>query len=259
MYFDTHVHYNDKRYNDDRDELMKELKAAGITHIINVSYSISSAKYALGMVDKYSSGNIYPSIYVSVGVHPHDAKTMTDDTVTELEKLLEHPKVVAVGETGLDYFYDHSPRVVQQERFREQLELARRVNLPVVIHTRDATEDTLQIMKDYRDLSCVFHCFPGSWETAKIILDMGWHLSFTGVVTFKNARRALEVIEKMPLDRLMLETDCPYMTPVPFRGKRNSSLYLPYIAGKIAEVRGTTVEEIARVTMENGAQFFRIV
>jgi len=258
MYFDTHAHYNDKRYNDDRDVLMEELSAAGITHILNVSYSISSVKYSLGIAEKYQDSDKYPSIFVSVGIHPHDAKTMTDDTIGELEKLLEHPKVVAVGETGLDYYYDHSPRDVQQVRFREQLELARRVNLPVVIHMRDATEDTLRIMSAFHDLSCVFHCFPGSWETAKIILDIGWYLSFTGVVTFKNARRALEVIEKMPLDRLMLETDCPYMAPEPFRGKRCSSLYLPYIATKIAEVRGTTTEEIARVTMENGKRFFGI-
>jgi len=265
MYFDTHAHYNDKRYNDDRDELMTVLKAAGITHVLNVSYSISSAKYSLEMADKYRHADLnqqsdkHPSIYVSVGVHPHDAKTMTDDTITQLKDLLKHPRVVAVGEIGLDYHYDYSPRDVQRERFREQLELARSVNLPAVIHMRDATEDTLQIMNDFRDLSCVFHCFPGSWETAKTILDIGWYLSFTGVVTFKNARRALEVIEKMPIDRLMLETDCPYMAPEPFRGKRCSSLYLPYIAEKIAEVRGTSVEEIARVTMENGKRFFRIV
>jgi len=262
MYFDTHAHYNDKRYNDDRDELMEELATAGITHILNVSYSISSAKYSLGIADKYQQDNNpqdkYPSIYVSVGVHPHDAKTMTDETISELEALLKHPKVVAVGETGLDYFHDFSPRHIQTVRFREHLELARRVNLPVVIHMRDATEDTLGIMKDFTDLSCVFHCFPGSWETAKIILDNGWYLSYTGVVTFKNARRALEVIEKMPLDRLMLETDCPYMSPEPVRGKRNSSLHLPYIAAKIAEVRGTTTEEIAKVTMENGKRFFGI-
>jgi len=258
MYFDTHAHYNDKRYNDDRDELMGELKTAGITHILNVSYSISSVKYTLSMVDKYKSTELYPSIYTSVGIHPHDVKTMTGDTIKELEGFLKHPKVVAVGEIGLDYHYDYSPRDVQQVRFREQLELARRVNLPIVIHMRDATEDTLRIMSDFHDLSCVFHCFPGSWETAKIILDIGWYLSFTGVVTFKNARRALEVIEKMPLDRLMLETDCPYMAPEPFRGKRCSSLYLPYIAEKIAEVRDTTIDEIARITMENGKRFFRI-
>ncbi|MCL2628846.1 MAG: TatD family hydrolase [Oscillospiraceae bacterium] len=259
MYFDTHAHYNDKRYNDDREQLMEELAAAGVTHILNASYSLSSAKYSLGLAENFSPAGNYPSIYVSIGVHPHDAKTMNDNTVAELEKLLSHPKAVAVGEIGLDYYYDHSPRDVQQKRFVEQLALARRVKLPVVIHMRDATEDTLRIMNDFKDLSCVFHCFPGSWETAEIILDMGWYLSFTGVVTFKNARRALEVIEKMPEDRLLLETDCPYMSPEPFRGKRNSSLYLPYIAAKIAEVRGVATEDIANLTMENGKRFFGIV
>jgi TatD DNase family protein len=183
---------------------------------------------------------------------------MTDSTVSELEKLLDHPKAMAVGEIGLDFHYDFSPRDVQKDRFREQMELARRVKKPVIIHEREALNDTLEIIRDFRDLTGVVHCFSGSWETAKIILDMGWYLSFTGVITFRNARRVLEVLEKIPDDRMMLETDCPYMAPEPMRGRRNSSLYLPYIAEKIAETRGLSAEDVATVTMENGLRFFRI-
>jgi len=183
---------------------------------------------------------------------------MTDDTVSELEKLSSHPKAVAVGEIGLDYHYDFSPRDVQRKRFREQLELARSVKKPVIIHERESLVDTLSIIGDYRDLTGVVHCFSGSWETAKTILDMGWYLSFTGVITYKNARKALEVIENMPADRMMLETDCPYLSPEPYRGRRNSSLYLPEIAGKIAETRGITRDEVATITTENGIRFFGI-
>jgi len=252
MYFDTHAHYDDRRFNDDRDELLDSMQEAGITLILNSASSLRSAKFSLKLADKY------PFIYASVGVHPHDSKSMTDETVSELEELLRHPKAVAVGEMGLDFHHNFSPQDVQRMRFREQLELARRVKKPVIIHERESLRDTLDTIRDYRDLSGVFHCFSGSWETAKIILDMGWYLSFTGVITFKNARRALEVLERMPSDRILLETDCPYLTPEPKRGRRNSSLYLPYIAEKIAEVRGTTVEEIAALTMENGKQFFGI-
>ncbi|MCL2409130.1 MAG: TatD family hydrolase [Oscillospiraceae bacterium] len=250
MYFDTHAHYDDRRFNEDRDELMGQMNSKGVSLILNSASSLRSAKIGLKMADKY------PFVYASVGVHPHDAKSMTDQTVAELERLLDHPKAVAVGEIGLDYHYDFSPREIQRKRFREQLELARHVKKPVIIHERESTGDTLEILRDYRDLSGVFHCFSGSWETAKIILDMGWYLSFTGVITFKNARKALEVIEKMPQDRIMIETDCPYLSPEPFRGRRNSSLNLPYIAEKVAEARGTSPEEAAAITMENGIRFF---
>jgi len=252
MYFDTHAHYDDRRFNDDRDEILGSVREAGIDLILNSASSLKSAIFSLKMADKY------PFVYASVGVHPHDSKSMTDDTVLELEKLLTHPKAMAVGEIGLDYHYDFSPRDIQKMRFREQLELAGRVKKPVIIHERESLGDTLDIIKDYRNLTGVFHCFSGSWETAKTILDMGWYLSFTGVITFKNARRAPEVIEKMPADRIMLETDCPYLAPDPVRGRRNSSLYLPYIAEKVAEVRGITTEEVAALTMKNGKTFFGI-
>ena len=252
MYFDTHAHFDDKRFNEDRDELLSSMNDAGISLILNSASSMRSAKTSLKFADTY------PFVYASVGVHPHDSKSMTDETVFELEKLLTHPKAMAVGEIGLDYHYDFSPRDVQKKRFREQLELARRVKKPVIIHERESLPDTLATISDYRDLTGVFHCFSGSWETAKTILDMGWYLSFTGVITFRNARRALEVIEKMPADRIMLETDSPYLAPEPMRGRRNSSLYLPYIAAKVAETRGITLQETAALTMENGIRFFNI-
>jgi len=253
MYFDTHAHYCDKRFDEDRDELLGSMPEGGVSLILNSGSSLRSSRMSLDLADKY------PFVYASVGVHPHDSKSMDDGTVSVLEKLLTHPKAMAVGEIGLDYHYDFSPRDVQKKRFREQLELARRMELPVIIHEREALQDTLDAVREYRDLTGVFHCFSGSWETAKIILDLGWYISFTGVITFKNARRALEVVEKMPAERMMLETDCPYMAPDPMRGRRNSSLYLPYIAEKIAEVRGISVDEVAELTTENGKRFFRII
>jgi len=252
MFFDTHAHYDDKRFNDDRDEVLGSMPDSGIALILNAASSLRSAKFGLKMAD------MYPFVYASVGVHPHDAKSMTDDTAAQLEKLLSHPKAMAVGEIGLDYHYDFSPRDIQKKRYREQLELARRVKKPVIIHERESLQDTLDMISGYRDLKGVVHCFSGSWETAKTILDMGWYLSFTGVITYKNARRALEVLEKMPADRIMLETDCPYLAPEPVRGRRNSSLYLPYIAETIAKARGITAEEVAALTMENGMRFFGI-
>jgi len=252
MYFDTHAHYCDKRFNEDRDELLSSMTDAGISLILNSGSSLISSKQSLELSDKYSF------IYASVGIHPHDSKSMTDDTVYELEKLLSHKKAMAVGEIGLDYHYDFSPRDVQKKRFIEQLELARHLKKPVIIHEREALQDTLNIIKEFNDLCGVFHCFSGSYETAKIILDLGWYLSFTGVITFKNARKALEVIEKMPEDRIMLETDCPYLAPEPKRGRRNSSLYLPYIAEKVAAVRGISREQAAALTTENGKRFFGI-
>jgi len=252
MYFDTHAHYDDKRFNDDRDEVLGSMAGAGVTMILNAASSLKSAKFSLKLADSYHF------IYASVGVHPHDAKSMTDNTGLDLETLLLHPKAMAVGEIGLDFHYDFSPREVQKKRFREQLELARHVKKPVIIHERESLRDTLDIISDYSELTGVFHCFSGSWETAKIILNMGWYLSFTGVITFSNARRALEVIEKMPADRIMLETDCPYLAPEPMRGRRNSSLYLPYIAQKVADTRGIAAEDAARLTMENGLRFYGI-
>ena len=252
MYFDTHAHYDDKRFNDDRAELLGGMPAAGVSLILNAASSLKSAKFSIELADKY------PFIYASVGVHPHDSKSMTDETLPQLEKLLKHPKAMAVGEIGLDYYHNFSPRDVQKKRFREQLELARLVGKPAIIHERDSLGDLMNIISDFSDIKCVFHCFSGSWETAKIILDKGWYLSFSGVVTFKNAVKAALVAEKMPADRILIETDCPYLAPEPRRGRRNSSVYLSYICEKIAQIRKISTEEAAELTKRNGKNFFAI-
>ena len=250
--FDTHAHYDDEQFDGDRDELLVSMPENGIGLIVNAASNVTSSKNALALADKY------PFVYAAAGVHPHDTEQIDDATVSELEALLAHPKAVAVGEIGLDYYYEHSPRPVQQLRFRQQLELCSRVKLPVIIHEREAARDTLDILNEYPQVTGVVHCYSGSWETAKILLDKGWYLSFTGVITYKNARRAHEVIEKMPRDRIMIETDCPYLAPVPVRGRRNSSLNLRYTAEKLAELLKIDPEEAAALTMENGLRFFGI-
>jgi TatD DNase family protein len=252
MYFDTHAHYCDQKFDRDRFELLDSMIGSEISLVLNAGSSLSSSKSGLELADKY------PFVYASAGIHPHAAKKMTNATLTELEELLKHPKAVAVGEIGLDYHYDFSPRNVQKKRFREQLELARSLKKPVIIHEREALSDTLEIVSDYKDLTGVFHCFSGSRETSKIILDLGWYLSFTGVITFKSARRVIDAIKRMPAERILLETDCPYMTPEPKRGKRCTSFHLPLIAARIAELRRITTEEVASITMENGKRLFGI-
>lgn len=252
MYFDTHAHYDDSDFDTDRDELISSLPDNGVSLVVNAGSSMPSSRTAMAIAEKY------PFIYFAAGVHPHDTKAMTDGDFDELEQMSKHEKCVAIGEIGLDYHYDLSPRDIQRRRFYQQMELARRTGKPVIIHEREACADVLDVVTQFKDIRGVYHCFSGSWETAKIILDQGWYLSFTGVITFKNARRALEVIEKMPSDRLMIETDSPYLAPVPVRGTRNNSSNLKYIAAKAAEVRGISAEELARLALENGRRFFEI-
>jgi TatD DNase family protein len=250
MLFDTHAHYDDEQFDGDRDALLASMNAAGIGAIVNASSNLESAGASLRLADAY------PFVWAAVGVHPHDAETMDAGSIDALEKLLRHPKAVAVGEIGLDYHYDYSPRDEQRKRFREQLALAEAVKLPVVIHEREAAKDVLDILAEFPRVVGVFHCFSGSWETAKHLLDRGWYLSFTGVITYKNARKSHEVIQSMPRDRLMLETDCPYLAPEPVRGKRNSSLYLRHTVEKAAELLGLSFDETAALTTSNGRRFF---
>lgn len=252
MYFDTHAHYDDEQFDNDRDSLLKTMPENGIDFIVNPATNYDSAVAAVSLAETY------PFLYAAVGFHPHDAKQMDDGSLDRLKQLAQHEKVAAIGEIGLDYHYDLSPREIQKKRFYEQLELARELKLPVIIHEREACQDCLTVIKDFPDVLGVFHCFSGSWETAKMILDQGWYLSFTGIVTFKNARRALEVLEKMPRDRMMIETDSPYLAPVPNRGQRNSSFNLPYIAEAIGNTLGIGKDEVAKLTMENGKRFFCI-
>jgi TatD DNase family protein len=252
MLFDTHAHYDDEQFDADRDALLSSMPENGVSLIVNAGSSLASSKAGLALAEHY------PFVYAAAGVHPHDAKDMDGGTVSELEQLLRHPKAVAVGEIGLDYHYDFSPRDIQQQRFRDQLSLAAAVKKPVIIHEREAVADTMAILSDYPQVTGVFHCFSGSWETAKVLLDKGWYLSFTGVITFKNARKTHEVITRMPRDRIMIETDCPYLSPEPMRGRRNSSLYLRHTAEKLAGLLAISFEEAAALAMENGKCFFRL-
>ena len=252
MYFDTHAHYDDARFDADRDEVLSSMKAGGVDLIVDPASDIASAKKARDIAEKYDF------VYFAAGVHPENADEAPEDFLDAVRALAAHPKCAAIGEIGLDYHYGAENKARQQEILRLQLDLARELKMPVIIHERDATRDWLDILKDYRGLTGVCHCFSGSWETAKTILDAGWYISFTGVVTFKNARRAVEVVSKMPLDRLMLETDSPYMAPEPHRGERCSSLLLPFIGRRVAEIRGVSEEEIARTTLENGRRFYGI-
>jgi TatD DNase family protein len=250
MLFDTHAHYDDEQFDQDRDTLLAQMPENGVCLIVNAGSNLESSKKSLALADAY------PFIYAAAGVHPHDAKEMDDGTLSELERLLRHPKAVALGEIGLDYHYDHSPREVQKQRFREQLALSISAGKPVIIHEREATADTLEILREYPAARGVFHCFSGSWETAKLLLDEGWYLSFAGVITYKNARKSHEVITRMPTERILIETDCPYLAPVPMRGRRNSSLNLRYTADKLAELLGVSFQEAAALTMENGKRLF---
>jgi len=252
MYFDTHAHYDNSRYTEDRDALLKSLPEHGIELVLTPGYDMPSSQEMVRFADAY------PFIYAAVGFHPHDSSKKKAGDLEKLEILTQNPRVVAVGEIGLDYHYDYSPRDIQKACFREHMELARKVGLPVIVHQREAVADTLEVLYEYRDVPGVVHCYSGSVETARQILDLGWYLSFTGVITYKNARVSHEVIRYTPKDRIMLETDAPYMAPVPYRGKRNSSLYMPEITEALAQIWEIPHEEAARITLENGKRFFRI-
>lgn len=252
MLFDSHAHYDDSRFDDDRDELLLSMAQNGISNIVNIGADLESSKSTVKLAEKYDF------IYAAVGVHPHDVKDMDDVVLAEIARLSQNEKVVAIGEIGLDYYYDNSPRDAQKYWFKKQMELAYNLNLPVVIHSRDATEDTIKICKESKIHGGIIHCFSGSVESAKIFLDLGYHISFAGPVTFKNARALPEVAKIVPEDRLLIETDCPYMAPDPHRGKRNCSIYVKHVAEKIAELRGVSVEHIAKATSDNAKKLFKI-
>ncbi len=252
MFFDTHAHYDDEDFDSDRDFVIQELPKKGVSLVLNASSSLESSKKSVELAEKYDF------FYAAVGVHPHEASSLTADLLNELRSLASSPKVRAIGEIGLDYYYDYSPREKQREAFIRQMELAGELNLPVIVHDRDAHEDSMEIVRAFPEIRGVFHCYSGSLEMAKELVKLGWFLSFTGSVTFKNARKAPEVVAFMPEDRFMIETDCPYLAPVPLRGKRNDSGNLKFIAERIAELRGTSAERIASLTAENGKRFFGI-
>lgn len=252
MLFDTHAHLNDERFNEDRDELILSLHENGVGAYCEIGYDLKSSKAALELCEKYDF------IYAACGVHPHDTQNLCEDDMLILKELSEHPKFVALGEIGLDYYYDNSERDKQRAWFDCQLKLARDINKPVVIHTRDAMADTIDILKANKGASGIIHCYSGSRESAKILLDMGFFISFAGPLTFKNANTALEVAAYVPDDRLLIETDSPYLAPVPYRGKRNCPVYVAEVAKKLAEIRGVSREYIESLTFENAKRVYRI-
>lgn len=252
MLIDTHAHYDDEQFQADRMEVLSSLPAAGIETVINAAQDVETARQGIALAERF------PFVYCTVGIHPHMADSCTPEAMETLERLAAHPKVVAVGETGLDYHYDFSPPEVQKANFIENIRLARRVGKPLVIHDREAHGDILTILREERvgEIGGVVHCYSGSGEMAKELARMGLYFSLGGAVTFRNAKRILEALPEIPGDRLLLETDCPYMTPEPYRGRRNDSRLLPYVAQKIAALKGCSVEEIADLTNRNARALF---
>jgi TatD DNase family protein len=254
MLFDTHVHLNAEQYEDDLQEVINRALEKGVQNMVVVGFDEPTIKKAIQIAETYDF------IYASVGWHPVDAIDMTDEHLAWIEELAQHPKVVALGEMGLDYHWDKSPKEVQKDVFRRQIRLARKVNLPIIIHNRDATEDVVTILKEehVEEVGGIMHCFTGSIEVAKQCMDMNMYISFGGPVTFKNAKKPKEVATELPLDKLLIETDCPYLTPHPFRGKRNEPGYVSYVAEQIAELKGITYEELAAITTANAKKLFGI-
>lgn len=255
MLFDTHAHYDDARFDEDRDALLSSMPAHNVGLILNPGCDVETSRKAISFAQKY------PFVYAAVGIHPENINENWNNDLVVIKELAEsEPRVRAIGEIGLDYYWekDERARARQQIVFARQMELARELGKPVIVHDRDAHADCLEIARRYQGVPGVFHCFAGSVEMARELLALGYHLSFTGVITFKNARRAIEVIREVPLDRLMVETDSPYMAPEPYRGRRNSSLYVHRMVETIAEIKGVAVEEVERITTENGKRLFGI-
>ena len=253
MLFDTHAHFDDERFDGDRDEVLGRLKDYGVTNITNIGSDMQSSEASVKLAEKYDF------VYAAVGVHPSETGDMTEADIDRLRELAAHPKVRAIGEIGLDYHYpDDVPPDIQKKWFIRQLELAQELSMPVVIHDRESKGEGLEILKEMKVSNGVVHCFSGSAEIAREIVKLGMMVSFTGVLTFKNARKAVEACAAVPLERLMIETDCPYMAPEPHRGERNFSGYVEFVARKMAEIKGVSYEEIVKITDENAKRFYGI-
>jgi TatD DNase family protein len=258
MLIDTHTHLDDARYDTDRDAMIARAREAGVDAFVTIGCDLATSRAAVGMAQRY------PFVYATVGVHPHEVKHISDGWYDELRRLAAHPKVVGYGEIGLDYHYNHSPPKLQRERFREQVLLAREIRKPIVVHTREAQEDTIAILREEHagEVGGVFHCFSGDAWLAKDALDLGFYLSFSGVLTFQNATMLREIARTVPRDRLLIETDCPYLTPVPHRGKRNEPAHVRLVAEKLAELTATEgaggMEAIARITSANARRLFKL-
>ena len=253
MLFDTHAHMDDRAFDTDREELLNSFPNQGIALLMNPGCSLESSRNAVKLANRYDY------VYAAVGSHPDAADEVNEAVLEEYRKLCKcNPKVKAIGEIGLDYHYEDIPREIQLKAFRAQMELARELNLPAIVHEREAHEDGMAVVREFSDVTGVFHCYSGSAEMARQLVDRGWYIGFTGVLTFKNARKAVEVASSIPLDRIVIETDCPYMSPEPFRGKRNDPGRIYRMAEKLAEIRGRSVEEIHTITLENGKRLYRI-
>ena len=253
--FDTHAHYDDEDFDADRYELLESMKEHGVGTIVNIGASMRSCKTTLALAEKY------PFVYGALGVHPSDCGTMTEEDIQWIKANAANEKIVAIGEIGLDYYWDNVERDVQKKWFVRQLEIAKETGLPVVIHSRDAAQDSLEIMKsEHKDTTGgVIHCFSYGVEMAREYLNMDYFIGVGGVLTFKNGKKLKEVVEYAPMDKLVLETDCPYLAPVPYRGKRNSSLYLTHVVEEMAAIKGMSVEDVIRVTAENAKRLYRLV
>ena len=253
MLFDTHAHMDDRAFDADREEVLSSLPAQGVGLLMNPGCSLQSSRAASALSQKY------PFVYAAVGSHPDAADEVNDDVLEEYRRLVgSNPKIKAIGEIGLDYHYEDIPREIQQRAFRAQMGLAQELNLPVIVHEREAHQDGMDIVSEFPAVTGVFHCYSGSLEMAKWLISRGWYIGFTGVLTFKNARKALEVAAGIPLDRIVLETDCPYMSPEPFRGRRNDPGRLYRMAEALADLQGLSREEIEAITLENGKRLYRL-
>ena len=252
MLFDTHAHLNDEAFDAARAELLATFRDAGVGLVLNAGCSLESSRESIALAESY------PWIYCSVGTHPDTADEVDEKVLDTYRQMCRHPKVKAIGEIGLDYYYETIHRESQLRAFRLQMELARELDMPVIVHERDAHEDGMAVVREFPEVRGVFHCYSGSAEMARQLVDLGWYIGFTGVLTFKNARKAVQTAASIPLERILLETDCPYMAPEPYRGKRNHPGYLFRMAEKLAEIRGLPVEEVIRVTTENAKRLYRI-
>lgn len=248
---DTHCHLNHKDFNDDREDIFKEIEE-NMEFVVNIGYDLSSSRKSVEYAEKYKN------VYATVGLHPTDIgdewNPIVENALLEMGK---NEKVVAIGEIGLDYHWMTKNESIQKQWFREQMEIARKLNKPVVIHTREATEDTVKILKEFPDLHGIVHCYPGSYEIAMEVIG-NYYFGIGGVLTFKNSKKMVEVVKKLPLERLVIETDAPYLTPEPFRGKRNLPEYVKYVVEKIAEIKGVSVEEVAKITNQNAKEVYKI-
>ena len=257
MIFETHAHYDDEQFESGREALLASLPDCGIKRVVNIGASIESTRNSIKLAEKYDF------IYASVGVHPSEIAELNEERFAWLRELTKLKKVVAVGEIGLDYYWDKEPDVQERQRywFKRQMELARETNLPIVVHSRDAAADTMQVMKEVHaeEIPGVIHCYSYSPELALEFIKMGYYIGVGGVVTFKNAKKLKETVEKIPLERILLETDCPYMAPEPNRGKRNDSTNIPYIVAKIAEIKQVTIEEVEQITWQNAMNLYHKV